>query len=61
MKKLLFLLLLSSISFAQNANRKFEGFKKSANSLEIKTSEGTYFIKAYSEKIVETSDAHIWA
>ncbi|POY40494.1 glycosyl hydrolase [Flavobacterium alvei] len=55
MKKLLFLLLISSLSFAQNANRKFESFKEVNNTLEINTSEGQYIIKAYSEKIVETS------
>jgi oligosaccharide 4-alpha-D-glucosyltransferase len=55
MKKLFFLLLITSISFAQNANRKFESFKKVNGTLEIKTSDGQYIIKAYSEKIVETS------
>ncbi len=55
MKKLLFLLLITSLSFAQNANRKFESFKEANNCLEINTSDGKYSIKAYSEKIVETS------
>ena len=55
MKKLLFLLFITSFSFAQNANRKFESFKKANNALEIKTSDGKYIIKAYSDKIVETS------
>jgi oligosaccharide 4-alpha-D-glucosyltransferase len=55
MKKLFFLLFISSISFAQNANRKFESFKEVKNTLEIKTSDGKYIIKAYSEKIMETS------
>jgi len=55
MKKLLFLLFVTSISFGQNTNRKFESFKESNYTLEIKTSDGVYLIKAYSEKIVETS------
>ena len=55
MKKIFFLLFITSISFAQNANRKFDSFKKVNGTLEIKTSDGQYIIKAYSEKIVETS------
>ena len=55
MKKLLLLLLITSISFAQNANRKYESYKKSNAFLEIKTSDGEYIIKAYSDKILETS------
>ena len=55
MKKIFFLLFITSLSFAQNANRKFESFKEVNNALEIKTSDGKYIIKAYSEKIVETT------
>jgi len=55
MKKIFFLLFITSLSFAQNANRKFESFKKTNNALEIKTSDGQYIIKAYSDKIFETS------
>jgi alpha-glucosidase (family GH31 glycosyl hydrolase) len=55
MKKLLFLLFITSLSFAQNTNRKFESFKEVNNTLEINTSDGQYSIKAYSDKIVETS------
>ena len=55
MKKTLLLLLISTISFAQNANRKFESYKESNYSLEIKTSDGIYLIKPYSDKIIETS------
>ena len=55
MKRIFFLLLVSTISFAQNANRKFESFKEVNNTLEIKTSDGQYLIKPYSDKIVETS------
>lgn len=55
MRKLLLLLLLSSISFAQNANRKYISHSWKNNILEIKTSDGSYLIKPYSDKIVETS------
>lgn len=55
MKKLLFLLFISSISFAQNANRKFESLKEFNNALQINTSEGHYIFKIYSDKIVETT------
>ena len=55
MKKLFFLLLITSFSFAQTIDRAYISFKKINNSLEIKTSDGLYLIKAYSDKIVETS------
>ncbi|MBP6759082.1 MAG: DUF4968 domain-containing protein [Flavobacterium sp.] len=55
MKKIFLFLFITSLSFAQNANRKFQSFKEVNNTLEIKTSDGVYLIKAYSEKIVETS------
>ncbi|WP_445453781.1 TIM-barrel domain-containing protein [Flavobacterium sp. 25HG05S-40] len=55
MKKLLLLLLISTLSFAQNANRKYLSHTWKNNILEIKTSDGAYLIKPYSDKIVETS------
>jgi alpha-glucosidase (family GH31 glycosyl hydrolase) len=55
MKKILFLLLVSSLAFAQNANRKYLSHTWKNNLLEVKTSDGTYRIKPYSDKIVETS------
>jgi Alpha-glucosidases, family 31 of glycosyl hydrolases len=55
MKKLLLVLLISSISFAQNANRKYLSHSWKNNILEVKTSDGCYLIKPYSDKIVETS------
>ncbi len=55
MKKLLFTLLISSVAFAQNTNRKYLSHNWKNNILEVKTSDGTYFIKAYSDKIIETS------
>ncbi|MFN3967718.1 TIM-barrel domain-containing protein [Flavobacterium sp.] len=55
MKKIFFLLLVSSLAFAQNANRNYLSHSWKNNLLEIKTSDGTYRIKPYSDKIVETS------
>ena len=55
MKKLLLVLIISSISFAQNANRKYLSHSWKNNILEVKTSDGSYLIKPYSDKIVETS------
>lgn len=59
MKKLLFLLLLSSVATAQNApdasGRKFIGLKAIKSGLEIAVSDGKYFVKTYSENIVETT------
>ncbi len=54
MKKIL-LLFVVTFSFAQNSNRKFDSFKKTNNSFEIKTSDGLYIISFYSEKISETT------
>jgi len=55
MKKILLLFLITSIAVAQNANRKFENYKKAGNTLEINTSDGKYILKPYSDNIVETS------
>jgi len=55
MRKLLLLLLISYVSFAQNANRKYLSHSWKNNILEIKTSDGSYLIKPYSDKIIETS------
>lgn len=55
MKKILFLLLVTAVTFAQNANRNYLSHTWKNNLLEVKTSDGTYRIKAYSNKIVETS------
>ncbi|WP_284652775.1 glycoside hydrolase family 31 protein [Flavobacterium terrisoli] len=55
MKRILFLLLVSSIAFAQNANRKYLSHSWKNNLLEVKTNDGTYRIKPYSDKIIETS------
>jgi oligosaccharide 4-alpha-D-glucosyltransferase len=53
MKKLLFLLFISSLSFAQNANRKYITQDLKKEGLEIKTSDGIYFIKFKTDKIAE--------
>jgi oligosaccharide 4-alpha-D-glucosyltransferase len=55
MKKIIILLLIPIFSFAQNANRKYVSHNWNKNVLEIKTSDGQYLIKAYSDKIIETS------
>lgn len=55
MKKLLLVLLISTVSFAQNVNRKYISQLWKNNVLEVKTSDGSYFIKPYSDKIIETS------
>jgi len=53
MKKLLFLLFISSLSFAQNANRKYISQDLKKEGLEITTSDGVYFIKFKTDKIAE--------
>ncbi|HLF51637.1 TIM-barrel domain-containing protein [Flavobacterium sp.] len=53
--RILILFISTTVAFAQNANRKYENFKEGNNTLEIKTSDGIYRIKPYSDKIVETS------
>lgn len=55
MKKIVVLLLISVLSFAQNANRKFVNYTFKKNLLEINTSDGKYLIKPYSNQIIETS------
>ena len=55
MKKFTLIVLLSTFCFAQNANRKYKSHKLTNGTLEVKTSDGVYLIKPYSDKIVETS------
>lgn len=55
MKKLLLVLLISSVSFAQNANRKFLSVKNNKTHYTIETSDGSYQIRFYSQKTVETT------
>jgi hypothetical protein len=59
MKKLnLFITILflsSTILFAQNSKRVFEGIKNNKSNLEIKTNDGKYLIKALNDHIIETS------
>jgi len=52
---LLLLLLVTTGTWAQNANRKFISAKESKDALEITVSDGKYLIKPYSEYIVETT------
>jgi oligosaccharide 4-alpha-D-glucosyltransferase len=55
MRKLILLLLIPYLSFAQNTSRKFENFKEFKNTLEINVSDGQYILKSYSDKIIETT------
>ncbi len=55
MKKIIVFLLITSISFAQNVNRKYLSHTWKKNILELKTNDGLYQIKYLSDKIVETS------
>jgi oligosaccharide 4-alpha-D-glucosyltransferase len=55
MKKLFLLLFLSTVGFAQNANRKYISHQLNENVLEVKTSDGMYFLQLYNDKIIETS------
>ena len=54
-KKILILFIISTFSFAQNANRKYEKATLNDAVLTINTSDGNYLIKIISEKIIETS------
>ena len=54
-KKLLLLLLITSISFAQNVNRKYKSHKWQDNYLKVSVTDGDYLFKMYSDKIIETS------
>lgn len=55
MKKLFLLFFLSTIGFAQNANRKYISHQLNENVLEVKTSDGMYFLQLYNDKIIETT------
>lgn len=55
MQKLLIFLLITSISFAQNAERKYLSHKWENGYTKIKVSDGEYFIKIINDKILETS------
>jgi oligosaccharide 4-alpha-D-glucosyltransferase len=55
MKKVLFLLVVTSLSFAQNSNRKIIDVEKLTHGLSIQVSDGYYVIKPFSDKIIETT------
>jgi oligosaccharide 4-alpha-D-glucosyltransferase len=55
MKKLLVLLLITSAAFAQNTNRKYKSHKWQDNYLKVSVTDGDYYFKMYSNKIIETS------
>ena len=49
------LLLVSTIAFAQNPDRKFVNFQKKQNSVELQTNDGKYIFRPYTPEIMETS------
>lgn len=51
----LFLLLVSTVMWAQNANRKFISSKANKGVLEITVSDGRYVIKPFAANIIETT------
>ena len=55
MKKFLLIIFCTTITFAQNANRKFINFKPNKTGININVSDGKYIIKSYSNNIVETT------
>ncbi|WP_395045214.1 TIM-barrel domain-containing protein [Flavobacterium sp.] len=55
MKKLLILLLITSISFAQNATRKYISHSWETNFLNVKVTDGNYQIKLISDNIAQTT------
>ncbi|HNP31888.1 MAG TPA: glycoside hydrolase family 31 protein, partial [Flavobacterium sp.] len=55
MKKLLLILLISSVSFAQNADRKYKSHQWKDGYLKISVTDGDYYFRTYSEKVLETS------
>ncbi len=55
MKKNLLIILITTLSFAQNTNRKYISHTWKDKVLEIKTNDGLYLIKNYTSNIFETS------
>lgn len=55
MKKILVLLVISSVAFAQNTHRKYKSHKWQDNFLKVSVTDGDYYFKMYSERIIETS------
>jgi alpha-glucosidase (family GH31 glycosyl hydrolase) len=58
LKKVILLLLVAIIpivSFAQNADRKFESIVQKENHIEVNVNDGKYIITFYTSKIVETT------
>ncbi|TRX39416.1 glycoside hydrolase family 31 protein [Flavobacterium restrictum] len=55
MKQLFIYLLATGFAFAQNANRNYLSYTKTNSTLEIKTTDGLYLLKPYSENTIETT------
>ena len=51
----LFIFFTTILSFAQNSDRQFIGFSEKESHIEVKTNDGLYIIKPYSDKIIETA------
>ncbi|WP_321540016.1 TIM-barrel domain-containing protein [Flavobacterium piscinae] len=55
MKKIIFLLFLTTLGYSQNTNREYFTHSWKGYRLELKTTDGTYFIQFFNDKIAETS------
>lgn len=55
MKKLLVLVLITATAFAQNTTRKYKSHNWQDNFLKVAVTDGDYYFKLYSTKIIETS------
>jgi oligosaccharide 4-alpha-D-glucosyltransferase len=55
LKALILLILISVLSFAQNADRKFERVTDKENHIVVNVNDGKYIIKFYNTEIVETT------
>jgi hypothetical protein len=55
MKKIVLLFLITTLSFAQNANRKFIEIEKLSSGFSVRVSDGYYLVNFLNDKIIETS------
>lgn len=55
MKKLLLFFLITTISFAQNATRKYKSHQWDKGILKVSVTDGDYYFRTHSEKALETS------
>jgi alpha-glucosidase (family GH31 glycosyl hydrolase) len=52
---LLSFVLFSASAYAQNTNRIYHSVAKNDSCIEVKTTDGSYFFSAYSDKVIETT------